>query len=45
MSAGTRSWEQAEREAKQLSGAAPRLRQDGQTVRAAVKSYLADKAE
>ena len=45
ISAGTRSWEQAERKAKQISGAAPKLREDGQTVLSAVESYLADKAQ
>lgn len=41
--AGTRSWEQAERKARQLSGEATAAATDGQTITEAVKLFLDDK--
>jgi integrase/recombinase XerD len=45
ISAKTRSWEQAEREARRLSGAAPVSDGYGQGVRSAVNAYLEDKEQ
>ena len=43
--ARTRSWEQAERQARHLTGEATAADYGGQTIRQAVKLFLADKSE
>src|ERR1035438_10489614 len=45
VTAQTRSWEQAERKARQLTGEATAADYGGQTVREAVKLFLEDKAQ